>query len=126
GTYIRCKDDDPGKVDVQEAVISFRKGHVSVSLGLLPEILVNDQYGPGDLVSTKGQLKVHVRVLGPGWVTADKVELYANGSKIREAVITNGRSAGVKWSGEWLLPRFRHDVNLVAIASCAGVTALYW
>ena len=32
----------------------------------------------------------------------------------------------MKWSGEWELPRFRHDVHLVAIASGPGVRELYW
>ena len=34
-------------------------------------------------------MKVAVRVLGPSWVTADTVELYANGQKIREARIAD-------------------------------------
>src|SRR5439155_4190880 len=45
---------------------------------------------------------------------------------VREARIEDGRRAGVKWSGEWTLPRFGHDVHLVAVASGPGVTDLYW
>jgi hypothetical protein len=125
-TYIRAKDTDPGKIDVQEAVTNFLTGRVLVSMGLLAEITVNDKYGPGDLVPASDQVKVSVRVQGPGWVTADKVELFANGKKIREAAITEGKKPGVKWLGEWMLPRFRHDVHLVAIATGPGVRELYW
>ena len=125
-TYIRCKDDRPGEIDVNEAVESFRKGRVLVSCGLLAEITVNDKYGPGDLAPAAGDVKVSVRVLGPSWVTADKVELYANGQKIREARIADGRKAGVKWEHTWTLPRFRHDVYLVAVATGPGVRELYW
>lgn len=32
----------------------------------------------------------------------------------------------MKWQGEWTLPRFLHDVHLVAIASGPGVEKLYW
>src|SRR5439155_9229758 len=113
-------------IDVQEAVMSFLQGGVMVSLGLLAEITVNGKYGPGDLAPAPGEVHVSVRVLGPGWTSADKVELYANGQKIREARIKDGQRAGVKWSGEWTLPRFRHDVHLVAIASGPAVTGLHW
>ncbi len=126
-TYIRVKDGRPGTIDIAEAVDNFLQGRVMVSCGLLAEITVNGKYGPGDLVPVSDQVKVAVRVLGPSWVKADKIELYANGRKIREARITPADGKlGVKWAGEWLLPRFRHDVHLVAIASGPGVTELYW
>src|SRR5439155_25833855 len=125
-TYIRCNDDRPGDIDVPEAVASFLAGRVLVSCGLLAAITVNDKYGPGDLVPAAGEVKVAVRVLGPGWVTADKVELYANGCKIREVSISDGKRPGVKWAGEWTLPRFKHDVHLAAIATGPGMRELYW
>ena len=124
-TYIRCKDDKPGEIDVDEVVKNFRDGRVLVSCGLLAEITVNDKYGPGDLVPA-GELKVSVRVLGPSWTTADRVKLYANGIAVREDSIADGNKAGVKWSGEWTLPKPRHDVHLVAVATGPGVTDLYW
>jgi hypothetical protein len=125
-TYIRSKAKQPGAIDVEEAVSSLREGRVLVSCGLLAEITVNDRYGPGDLAPAKGDVKVAVRVRGPGWTTADRVELYANGIKIREAAIQDGRKAGIKWEGEWVLPAFRHDVFLVAVATGPGVRALHW
>src|SRR5205823_9381748 len=115
-----------GKIDVDEAVRHFVEGRVMVSCGLFADITVNDKYGPGDLVPVKGDVKVSVRVLGPAWTTADRVELYANGHKIREQKITHVSKDSVKWSGEWTLPRFKHDVHLVAVASGPGVTELYW
>jgi hypothetical protein len=125
-TYIRCASASPGRINLDEAVNNLLKGQVMVSCGLLAEITVNDKYGPGDLVPVTGEVKVSVRVLGPSWTTAERVELYANGHKVREARITDGKRQGVKWSGVWELPRPRHDVHLVAIASGPGVTELYW
>src|SRR5439155_14599319 len=112
-TYIRCNAADAGKIDVDEAVTNFLAGRVLVSCGLLAEITVNDKYGPGDLVPASDQVKVSLRVLGPDWVKADKVELYANGRKIREARLDSLRPVGegVQWQGDWMLPRFRHDVH---------------
>jgi hypothetical protein len=126
-TYIQCKDEDPGKIDVPAALASFLQGRVMVSCGLLTEITVNGKFGPGDLVPGAEQVQVAVRVLGPSWVEADRVELYANGRKIREARISaKDRKLGVLWAGQWVLPRFRHDVHLAAIASGPGVRGLYW
>jgi hypothetical protein len=125
-TYIRCNDDDPGNLNVDEAVDNFLKGRVLVSCGLLADITVNGRFGPGDLAPATDEIKVAVRVLGPSWVTADTVALYANGQKIREARIPKVQPAGVKWSGEWTLPRFKHDVHLVAIATGPGISELYW
>jgi hypothetical protein len=126
-TYIRSRSDRPDEIDVEEVVENFLHGRVMVSCGLLTEITVNGKYGPGDLVPRSDKVKVAVRVLGPNWVKADKIELYANGHKIREAKIAFMENKfGVKWAGEWVLPRFRHDVHLVAIASGPGVTDLYW
>jgi hypothetical protein len=112
---------------VDVGIESFLQGRVLVSCGLLTDISVNGKYAPGDLAPNSDEVKVAVRVLGPEWAEADKVELFANGNKIREAKIDpEVRHPGVKWAGEWILPRFQHDVHLVAIASGPGVTGLYW
>jgi hypothetical protein len=125
-TYIRCRDDKPGEIDVAEAVKNFVEGRVLISCGLLTEIMVDGKHGPGDLAPAGDEVKVAVRVLGPSWSTADRVELYANGIKVREATISDNGKPGVKWAGEWNLPRPKHDVHLVAVATGPGVEALHW
>jgi hypothetical protein len=125
-TYVRCKDDRPGEIDVGEAVRHFVEGRVAVSCGLLAEITVDAKYGPGDLVPVKGDVEVGVRILGPSWVTADRVELYANGVKVHEATIRDEGKAGEKWAGKWTLPRPAHDLHLVAVATGPGVKGSFW
>jgi hypothetical protein len=125
-TYIRCKDDDAGQLDVEAAVKSFTEGRVMVSCGLLVEVKVNDKHGPGDLVAVDGNVTVDVRVLGPAWARADRVELFANGLKVYGATIEDNGKAGEKWAQTWRLPRPKHDVHLVAVASGPGVGELYW
>jgi hypothetical protein len=125
-TYIRCRADKPGEIDVEAAVKSFTGGRVLVSCGLLAEITVNGEYGPGDLVPAKDEIAVAVRVLGPPWARADRVELYANGVKVRAATIEDNGGAGEKWAGKWRLPRPKHDVYLVAVATGPGVEDLFW
>lgn len=125
-TYIRCKDDKPAAIDVADAVRAFTAGEVMVSCGLLTEITVNNEHGPGQFVPGKDDLSVKVRVLGPAWAKADKIELYANGILLREADIVDSGKAGEKWAREWIIPRPKHDIHLVAMATGPGVEALYW
>jgi hypothetical protein len=127
-TYIQSNSGDPSRIDVREAVKNFREGKVMVSFGLLAEIVVDSLYGPGDFVPASDHIAVSVRVLGPGWTQADRISLYANGQKIREAAITEGKenTAGVKWSGTWTLPRPKHDIFLVAIAEGPGNFMPFW
>src|SRR5205085_671010 len=84
-TYVRCKDADPGAIDVGEVVKSFREGRVLVSCGLLAEITVNDRYGPGDLVPSAGDVKVAVRGLGPSWAPAGRPPTSAHRPHARAA-----------------------------------------
>ena len=130
-TYIRCNDRDPGNIDVEQAVNSFVQGRVMVSYGLLTNLRVNNRYGSGELARVGGDtVKVNVRVQGPHWTTASRVQLFANGTVIREATMSaNDDSAPAKrldWNTEWIIPRPSHDVHLVAIATGPGITSPHW
>jgi hypothetical protein len=95
-------------------------------MGLLPKMSVQG-FNAGTLVTRLGeQVRVSVDVLGPSWVSAMNVSLFANGVKIREGKLVPAQSAGIKGSVSWLLPRPAHDVYLVAIATGPAVTAPYW
>lgn len=124
-TYVRCDDGDPGRIDPSQVTERVRRGQVMVSYGLLAELSV-DGKGPGELVEKKEDLTVRIRVKGPGWTRAQRVSLYMNGVKVREARIASGTNAGVKWVATWRLPRPAHDVHLVAIADGPGIAAPYW
>jgi hypothetical protein len=131
-TYIRARDDEPAAIDIDEAVNNFLRGRVMVSYGLLTELTVDGRFGPGELApATADTIDVALRVLGPHWVTADKVTLYANGQPIRESAIVNDGTKstlfdGILWAGGWKIPRPKHDVHLVAIAQGPGVGGLFW
>jgi hypothetical protein len=125
-TYIRCNDDDPGKLNVSQAVRNFKAGNVMVSFGLLANIEINDTYGPGELAPGSDEINIAVEVSGPAWSWADKVSLYANGKKIREESIRDQRAAGVKWSGNWKLTVPTHDIFLVAVAEGPDRKLVYW
>lgn len=131
-TYIRARDDDPAAINIDEAVNNFVQGRVMVSYGLLTELTVDGRFGPGEMApATDETIDVAVRVLGPRWVTADNVTLFANGQPIRESAIVNDGTKstiadGVQWFGGWKIPCPKHDVHLVAIAQGPGINGLYW
>ena len=125
-TYIACRDDDVARLDIDAACRALKQGRALVSLGLLTRMTVDDRFGVGDLATKLGEMvRVAVEVQGPSWATADRVELFANGVKVREARMD--RAPGpLKARAAWTLPRPAHDVSLVAVASGPGVTAPYW
>ena len=135
-TYIRCDDGDVSQMDVTAAVENFLAGRVMVSYGLLVEMKVAGQFQSGDLATVAGEeVEVGLRVLGPEWTSTERVRLFVNGELAREQAIEKeegkvGRAhpteKGVKWEGTWKIPRPRHDVHLVAIASGPGVKGLFW
>ncbi len=128
-TYIRCEDHNPGDLDVEAAVNNFLLGRVKVSYGLLTELTVNDKYTSGDLVpAEKDEIRLNLSVLGPHWVNADRIQLYSNGTLIRDErlQVKGDRPLGVQWQGVWSIPKPRHDVHLVAIATGPGVTGPWW
>ena len=125
-TYIQTTDTDAGHIDVDNAIKNFRDGKVMLSLGLLTKIVVNNKYGPGDIVPASQRASIALEVHGPAWAKADHVSLYANGKKIRQEKIPLGNTAGLKWKGTWDIPLQKHDVFLVAIAEGPGYGMPYW
>ncbi len=125
-TYVRCNDTNPAAINVNEACRSLREGRALVSFGLLADLVVNERSEVGDL-ALHGQRGVTavVTVLGPAWVQADRVELFANGVRVADQKLSPA-SGVTKARVAFKLPRLKHDVHLVAIASGPGVTAPFW
>ena len=125
-TYVQCDDTNPAALDVAAACRSLREGRALVSFGLLAHLAVDGRFGVGEL-ALRGQRGVTavVTVLGPPWVQADRVELFANGVRVAEQKLAPVRGV-TKARVAFKLPRLKHDVHLVAIASGPGVTAPFW
>ena len=125
-TYVVCPDDAPANIDVARACENFRSMRAYVSMGLLTRMSVGKKYTVGDLATELGDtFEVTVNVLGPSWVRADRVELFANGQRIRQREITPG-AAIVKADVTWHLAKPAYDLYLVAIATGPGIDAPFW
>jgi hypothetical protein len=127
-TYLEADDRDPGAIDVGAACEALKAGRSSVSLGLLTRIKVDGKAGSGALVAASGStVDVEVRVWGPHWVRADRVELYVNGVLAAgETLEISGDKGGEKIRATWRIPRPPTDAHLVAVATGPGVRELYW
>jgi hypothetical protein len=125
-TYIKGNDTNPGDINIDSAVSNFKSGKVMVSSGLLAKIVINDNYGPGDLAPAAEKISVTLEVWGPSWTKADHVSLYANGTKIREDKIDDNGKAGLKWKRTLEFDSPAHDVFLVAIAEGPGSGMRFW
>jgi hypothetical protein len=128
-TYIEAPDSDVSRIDVATACSNLVAGRALVSMGLLAQMTVNDRFHVGDLATNLGeQVRVRVQVCAPSWISASRVELFANGVSIRtnEISASDARSPGVKAVVEWTIPRPAHDVHLVGIATGPGVSAPFW
>lgn len=123
-TYVAANDSDPGSIDVSEVVRNFRAGRTYLSMGLLTVLTLEEKFAGGDVATGLGQsMNLKIRVHRPSWTRADRIELFANGTKIAEERLEyQDHLSGVMLR----IPRPRHDVFLVAIASGPGVTAPFW
>jgi hypothetical protein len=125
-TYIVCDDKNPGKLNVAEAMSNLRQGKALISLGLITTLNVDDRFEVGDLATRLGQnIKVLAQVRGPSWITADKVELFANGKRIAEHPI-DPTTRVEKMNVSWTIPKPKGDCHLIAIASGPGVRSPHW
>lgn len=127
-TYILTDDKDPAHINVNDACAKLLQGRALVSMGLLVDLTVADQFDVGDLaINLPDSFKVSARILGPSWVSATNVTLFANGLPIRHSTLAgNEDRPGLKATVNWNLDRPSRDVHLVAIATGPGVTAPYW
>ncbi|HAV61364.1 MAG TPA: hypothetical protein DCY13_03260 [Verrucomicrobiales bacterium] len=127
-TYLPVRDDDVGNLEVGHACDALLAGRALVSMGLLVDLQIQDRFRAGDLATNlPTTISLTARVLGPSWVEATNVSLFANGIRLREETITGSAGKpGEKAVATWQWPRPPHDVHLVAIATGPGVTAPHW
>ena len=70
-------------------------------------------------------MKIHIRVLGPSWVRADQLELFANGHRVLTRDLRPTAKIE-KANLTFTLPRPAHDTHLIAIATGPGITEPFW
>jgi len=129
-TYLECEDAKPDALNIDAASQALKQGRAYVSMGLLPIVTVNDLFRVGDLATNlSSTLSVKVEVRAPSWSECQRIELFANGVRIAETNFPTPMqrlSTGVAGRVEWKIPRPKHDVALVVVATGPGASAPHW
>lgn len=138
-TYIRCDDSDTGRIDIGQAVDAFLAGKVVVSYGLFARLIVNERYGPGELVVAEKRgnppaesIQISVEILGPDWTDVDQIELWINGTRrmVRSTAEPNivSEVPGIKARVQWTLAKSElpHDAWVSVVARGSGIDRPYW
>lgn len=81
--YILSDTDDPSFLDDQTVADAVRDHHVVASYGPFVQFWANDEVIGSELV-TDGEVELVIDVQAPTWMGLDRVELYENGTLIRE------------------------------------------
>ena len=123
-TYIRCDDSNPAKINIDEAKQNFLSGKVLVSYGLLTDMTIDNKFHSGDLVPAAKTVEVDITVQSPPWLAASRVSLFSNGVEVKSLEFPP--SPGRKWESHFSLPKPKHDIYLVALATGPGITQNYW
>jgi hypothetical protein len=127
-TYI-ASEGAARRYDPESLALGMKQGRCIASLGLIPIIQVDGQYGPGDLAPAAGpRLNISVDVETPPWLEATHIALYINGKERNgsnsAAKLVRNQSAVFSLKQE--ISRPGYDFYLVAIASGPAVTAPFW
>lgn len=122
-TYVAANDDDPGRIDINEACKNLKDGRASVSFGLFADMDVAQQFHLGDVATNlPDEFIVTVHADSPSWTWVQKVELYANGALVRQTDYLRPNQRLRRSSG-FVMKRPFYDVYLVGIATGPGVDA---
>lgn len=82
--YVMSDTDDPAFIDDQSIADAVKRHQVVASYGPFVRMTL-DGHGIGDeFVPDTGPLPMHISVQAPSWIDVDRVELYENGTLIRE------------------------------------------
>lgn len=127
-TYVRSNTDDPAKLDVDEMCEAFLRGHTTVSLGIIVDATVNEDYRLGDLVPAgREKIDVQIRVRGPSWVRPQRVYIFVNGEEaVQSLAPTDHRGRSHDTTTTWSVPAPSEDGWLVCVIVGHGVKNPAW
>ncbi len=119
-TYLEVPDDSKaGAIDVAASVDSFVKGKTWVSFGLLTLLDLDDK-----------EAVAKVRVLGPSWTTARRVQIFRNGELVKDLPVNeaDGKKAGEKFSANFAISELKVEKGdfLCAVATGPGISGAWW
>lgn len=95
--YVMSSTDDPMLIDDQEIADAVKAHRVVASYGPFVSFTANGEPIGSEVVGT-GPVELAIEVQAPTWVPVERVELYENGSLIREWEVTSRDDEIVRFS----------------------------
>jgi hypothetical protein len=125
-TYVAANDENPGAINLEEAIRAMKAGNMSVSYGMFGEARIGSAR-MGQLARPgSGEIAVNFRVSCPDWVKARKAILYVNGSKVAEQELTMTVRTPLSTNVVFKIPAPSHDAYVVCAAYGDGVKDASW
>lgn len=122
-TYVYYKGAKGKDLDTMAVIQAIKKGHSFASNSPLVELLVNENFIPGDSCSTAdGKVKVHVKVRSAPWVSVDEVKILINGERKLVFPVKTEHTHIVKFDEDVVLTLER---DATIIAEVVGKKSLY-
>ena len=127
-SYVPSRTDDPARIDVEEACGHFRRGELSMSLGIFADVWVNGLWKMGQTHTLPDEdVRVTLRVAAPSWVTPRVAIVFLNGREVaRKPVLARAPKQPTDTRIEFRLPRPKHDAHLVCAVVGDGVNHPAW
>jgi hypothetical protein len=122
-TYIYYKGGKGRDLDTKAVIEAIKKGHSFASNSPIVELLVNNNFIPGDFCSTNGgKVNIHVKVQSAPWVSLDEVKILINGEREIVFPVKAKKTDIVKFEKDIVLTL---DRDVTIIAEVLGKRSLY-
>lgn len=127
-SYVPSRTDDPARIDVEEACERFRRGEISMSLGIFADVWVDGLWKMGQTNTLRNDaVEVALRVAAPSWVTPRVAVVFLNGREVaRKPVLARAPKHPTDARLAFRLPRPKHDAYLVCAVVGDGVGHPSW
>ena len=87
--YVLSETDSPAFLRPQDIADAMRDHRVVASYGPFLRMWIDGENIGGDVVASGGTVEVQIEVQAPTWMSVDRVELYENGTLIREWTVAD-------------------------------------
>ncbi len=127
-SYVPSRTDDPAQIDVADACERFRRGEITMSLGIFADVWVNERWKMGQTHTlADGPVRVTLRVAAPSWVKPRCAMVFLNGREVaRKPVLSRAPEHPTDALVEFRLPRPKNDAHLVCVVVGDGVDHPSW
>ena len=126
-TYIKSGTDDPARLNVDELCGNIVAGRSTISLGIYSELVVNESFGPGDLVPVdEASVHLRLRVAAPHWIRPRRAIVFLNSVEVATMEVPASDGVATDATLEFQIKTDGIDAHLVCVVLGDPVTDPGW